>query len=493
MRRKFLTNLILLVFLNFLIKPFWVFGIDMSVQNTVGPSEYGLYFTIFNFAFIFQILLDMGITNFNNRNIAQNNHLLSKHFSSIIILRFIFSAIYIVVILSIGKLMGYDSRQMFFLLIIGINQFILSLILYLRSNISALLLFKIDSFLSVFDRLVMIIICAILLWGNVTNEEFQISWFIYAQTFSYSITAFLAFIILLKHMQFKRLDWNPPFFMLILKKSLPYATLILLMGMYGRIDTVLIERLLPNGELQAGIYASAFRLLDVANNMSGVLFAVLLLPLFAKMIGKGDDLSKLVRLGFTLLFILSTAVAVASFFYGESLMSMLYHQHHSTETDLNFAQRIAETTTIFKLLMVVYVFTSATYIFGTLLTANGNLKLLNYIALFGVIISIVVNLTLIPQFQAIGSAWASLGAQGITAILQLALAFHIFPISFYRTYILKLVVYLIIIIILAWLSTQLPIMWEIQLGILIIAILGTALLLKLLDIKSFISIIKTEE
>ena len=492
MRRKFLTNLILLVFLNFLIKPFWVFGIDMSVQNNVGPSEYGFYFTIFNFAFIFQILLDMGITNFNNRNIAQNNHLLSKHFSSIIILRFIFSVIYLAVILGLGRLMGYDSRQMYFLLLIGINQFLLSLILYLRSNISALLLFKIDSLISVLDRLLMIIICAILLWGGHGKTDFQISWFIYAQTVSYLITALVAFVILSKRMQFKGLNWNPAFFLLIIKKSFPYATLILLMGLYGRIDTVLIERLLPNGELQSGIYASAFRLLDVANNMSGVLFAVLLLPLFAKMISKKEDLSHLVKLGFTLLFILSSAVAIASFFYGESIMNLLYHRHIS-ETEIDFIKRIKETAIIFKLLMVVYVFTSTTYIFGTLLTANGNLKALNMIALLGVFISFAINITFIPQFEAIGSAWASLSAQGVTAILQLAFAFYILPISFDKEYIFKLSVFITATIILSWLSTLLMFYWVAKLGILVIVVLGTAFLLKLLDVKSFISIIKFEE
>ncbi len=492
MRRKFLTNLILLVFLNFLVKPFWVFGIDMSVQNTVGPSEYGFYFTIFNFAFIFQILLDMGITNFNNRNIAQNNHLLSKHFSSIIILRFLFAVVYMIVILGLGKWMGYNSKQMYFLLIIGFNQFLLSLILYLRSNISALLLFKVDSFISVFDRILMIIICAILLWGNVTKGEFQISWFIYAQTISYLLTALLAFGILSKRMNFKRLNWNPAFFLMIIKKSLPYATLILLMGMYSRIDTVLIERLLPNGELQSGIYASAFRLLDVANNMSGVLFAVLLLPLFSKMINAKEDLSKLVKLGFTLLFILSSAVAITSYFYGQQIMYMLYDQH-SSETALDFSQRMLETASIFKLMMIVYVFTSTTYIFGTLLTANGSLKQLNIIALLGVVISLIVNFTFIPQFQAVGSAWASLSAQAVTAILQLGLAFYILPIYFDKKYIFRLFSYFIIIAILSWLSVQIPYIWFYKLALLIVSIIGTAFVLRLLDIKSFISIIKNEE
>jgi len=86
MQRKFLRNLALVLVLNLLIKPFWIFGIDRTVQNTVGAEEYGFYFAVFNFSFLFYILLDFGITTFNNKNIAQNNHLLGKHFSNIIAL-----------------------------------------------------------------------------------------------------------------------------------------------------------------------------------------------------------------------------------------------------------------------------------------------------------------------------------------------------------------------------------------------------------------------
>jgi len=48
MQRKFITNLGLLILLNLLIKPFWVFGIDRTVQNIVGAEDFGFYFTIFN-------------------------------------------------------------------------------------------------------------------------------------------------------------------------------------------------------------------------------------------------------------------------------------------------------------------------------------------------------------------------------------------------------------------------------------------------------------
>ena len=64
MQRKFLTNLLILLFMNLLIKPFWILGIDRSVQNAVGAEQYGFYFAIFNFTFLFNIMLDLGITNF---------------------------------------------------------------------------------------------------------------------------------------------------------------------------------------------------------------------------------------------------------------------------------------------------------------------------------------------------------------------------------------------------------------------------------------------
>jgi len=159
MQKKFLTNLGLLLFLNLLVKPFWVLGIDRSVQNAVGAEDFGFYFSILNFSFLFNILLDFGVTNFNNRNIAQNSQLLNKHFSGILILKILLAVIYFTVTFSIGLIIGYNSAQFQMLAWVAFNQFLLMFILYLRSNISGLLMFKTDSVISVLDRLLMILFC----------------------------------------------------------------------------------------------------------------------------------------------------------------------------------------------------------------------------------------------------------------------------------------------------------------------------------------------
>lgn len=492
MRRKFITNLILLLSLNFLIKPFWVFGIDRTVQNVVGPQEYGFYFAVFNFAFILQIILDMGITNFNNRNIARNNQLLSKHFSGIILLRLLFAVIYMALIMVIGYFIGFDHRQLSILFVIGINQFLLTMILYLRSNLSALLLFRTDSILSVMDKLFMILICSVLLWFSIPNYQFTIEWFVYAQTISYLLTALIALALVGRKINYMKLNWNFSFFIMIIKKSFPYALLILLMGMYSRIDSLLIERLLPDGDLQAGIFASAFRLLDVANNMSGVLFAGLLLPIFAKMIKQGKDLSQMVKLPLTILMLTSVSIAAITFFYSHEIVSLLYHIHKG-ELIEQYNSRMEITATVLIILMFSYIATSMTYVFGTLLTANGSLTTLNKVAFAGVLVSLSLNFILIPKLAAEGSAVAAFMAQWSTALVQAWLAIKILKIKLEKTFLFKILIFILLAFLLSGLSTLSPLNIWLNIGLAALFIIIVGFSLKLINVKALLCIIRNEE
>lgn len=490
MQKKFLTNLSFLLLLNLLVKPFWIIGVDRGVQNAVGAEEYGFYFTILNFSIIFNILLDIGITNFNNRNIAQHKHLLHKHFSSIVILKLMLSLLYFLVIFIAGLIMKYDSRQLMLLAILGGNQFLLSFILYLRSNISGLLMFRTDSMLSVMDRVLMILFCGILLWGNVSEVPFRIEWFVYTQTAAYLLTIVVAATIVAIKAEFRKLHWNRLFFIMIVKKSFPFALLVLLMAFYNRIDSVMIERLLRDtiGNEQVGIYAQAYRLLD-ATNQIGYLFAVLLLPLYAHMIKQRQSVHELAKLAFTLLFVSAIMVALSAVFYGEPIMRLLYPPH-DLEVMVDYEARMKQSAQVFSLLMCGFLPICATYVFGTLLTANGNLKQLNIVAAGGMIFNIVLNLILVPKLFATGSAITSLATQTITAILQVLIAQHVFRFRINFRYLLQLFVFTVGAIALGWLSLSLGLQWLYSFAVMIAAILAFSVALRLMNVKSLIRIFK---
>ena len=232
MHKKFVKNFFFIFLLNILIKPFWIFGIDRTVQNVVGATEFGIYSSLLSFSFLLNIILDLGITNFNNRNISQHSHLLKKHFSGIILIRVVLVISYFIISLIAGWILGYNARQLSLLIVLLLNQSLAAFILYLRSNISGLQLFKTESIISVLDRLLMIKFCAVLLWGNLFDNIINIQWFVGAQTLAYVITAMITFIIVAKKAKFQRLIWDGKFFLIILKQSYPYAILILLMAFY---------------------------------------------------------------------------------------------------------------------------------------------------------------------------------------------------------------------------------------------------------------------
>ena len=482
MRKKFLSNLLLLLFLNLLVKPFWLLGIDRTVQNVVGAEEFGFYFVVFNFSFLFNILLDFGITNYNNRNIAQHSQLLNKHFSGIVIIKLLLAAVYTIITLSVGIIIGFNAQQLGLLVILCFNQFLLSFILYLRSNISGLLLFRTDSFLSVLDRVLMIIICSVLLWGHITSTPFQIEWFVYAQTAAYVLTALTALIIVIKKASFRRLNWNFPFFVMIIKQSFPFAILVMLMAFYNRIDPVMIERLLPKGtgDSEAGIYASAFRLLD-AGNMIAYLFSILLLPLFSRMIKENQSVVQIARLGFTLLIIVSAIVGIGSHFYSYELMDLMYTDH------------VNESAEVFRILMLGFMGVSTTYVFGTLLTANGNLRILNTVAAGGMVLNLLINIILVPRLMAVGSAWASLITQMSMAVIQTFIAVRLFKFKTDWKFIIAVATFLAGVIIINYFSKMLTDDWRINIVVMFAASTGLAMALKLLNIKGFIEILKTEE
>ena len=81
MQNRFIKNIIFLLFLNLLVKPFWILGIDREVQNLLGDASYGTYQALFNFSYLFYILLDLGITNFNSRAVSCSDCFMPWSFS----------------------------------------------------------------------------------------------------------------------------------------------------------------------------------------------------------------------------------------------------------------------------------------------------------------------------------------------------------------------------------------------------------------------------
>ena len=493
MQNRFIKNIIFLLFLNLLVKPFWYFGIDLEVQNRLGDALYGQYLSIFNFSYLFYILLDLGITNFNSRNIASDNKMLSKHFAGLAEIKLLLGLCYAIIIFAVGYINGFrEGYQLKILFWCGLNQILLSFVLFLRSNMQGLLLFKADSFLSVFDRLLAILLMALILWtGWFSLGPFNVVWFLQVQTLAYLCTIALALFLVLKHVDHLSFRINFKFLKEILAQSLPFALLVLLMSIYSRIEPFLLERLLPDNGEQAGIYGRAYRLFDAGNNISN-LFAIMLLPMFTATLKNKLELNNLVKTSFNVMVAMTGIVLVMCVFYSEEIMRLMYSQEGS-ELMTDYNTRIESYAKVFPILMGSFFCLSTTYVFGTLLTANGNLRQLNIVAAAGVVINILLNLIVIPRFQSVGAACTSLCVQTVTAFAQFLLCEKIFKLKLGGRYWIHMVLFMAGVVICTWLTKMLNLNWILSFAIGFAVNVGLIFATRMLSLKELVTLVVPTE
>lgn len=483
MNREFLLNLVFLISINLIIKPFYVFGIDLKVQNVV--ENYSLYFALLNFSYIFQIFSDLGIQQYNNRNIAQHDYLFDKYFPHILGLKGGLSLVFLFLSLGSALLLGYGMQELYLLIFLLFNQLFITLTFFFRSNISGLQHYRLDSILSILDKLLMMLICVPLLWGPLV-DSFQIEWFVYAQTTAFGLTALIAFGLTRRYLKRKLvLYWNRPLLSAILKQSIPFSLVVLLMNIYTRIDAVMIERLLHNpvtkeGIEQGNIYAAAYRLLD-AINMICFLFAGLLLPMFARMLKNKENIQPLWKLSSSLMLMITVSFSIAICFNAEEIMPLLYY--------VNYNPSMAE---VLILLMIGFNSIGIIHIVGTLLTANGNLMAMNIVFVVGIVINSCSNYFLILEYGAWGAAISTIITQSFVALAELELARRVFSVSFSGLFLFQVLMFVLGVGGINWGLQALTMPWFLSFVLAGVLSVIWALITKIIDVRSILRIIKTK-
>jgi len=155
-----------------------------------------------------------------------------------------------------------------------------------------------------------------------------------------------------------------------------------------------------------------------------------------------------------------------------------------------YNEHVVYSSTIFPLLMLGFISISMTYIFGTLLTANGNLRELNILAGSALVMNIVLNFLLIPRYKAYGAAISSLITQSYMAIAQVIVAMNKFKFSPDWNLIIRLISFTGAIFIFGWFSGNYISNWYAAcLSLAVISVLF-AFLVRLLSIKDLYRIIR---
>lgn len=471
--KSFLQNVVFLVSINVLVKLLYVFGIDLVVQNRIGEANYGIYFTILNFLAVFQIVNDFGLQNFNNSHIASHNKLIHKYLPNILTAKLVLGVVFFIVTCAFGLIMGYVQKYPQVFLMLLACQFLVSLNLYLRSNVSALAFYKWDGVFSTLDKFLMLLILAYVIYSD-GPFDLSLSTFVGAQLIAYILATIGLLFFIFPRVKFK-LKFNLLYLRYIWKKSRLFAIAVFLMFLYTRLDALMIEKILQNGVAEAGKYAASYRLLDLSN-MLGFLFATLLFPMFARHRSQLEECKKLHRMAFRTLIVIYWATVIALISRSSDILELLYTGY------------TPEWTVIFNFIIPATLAWGVIYTSGALLSSHEILKPQIKVFIAGVLANLILNAVLIPKYGVTGAAIATLVTQSFMAI-----SIHVIALKYLKYKKLQFGAWMTVIfagIALYFLSAQVTLAWPLVcLGIFVI-ISMVAILVGLLNIKTLKAVMR---
>lgn len=390
--KRFLSHIGLMVALNLLIKPIWVLT-EMEVQDVVGHDDWGMYAAALSLGFLWLTLADLGINSYTTKIIAHEPGRLRDVFPQLLSVKVLLLLLYPFLMVAVGWALGYEPRQLTFLVLLCLVQSGAQFMDFFRANFRAMQRFGIDALLSVYERLVLLVLVIVLFFTSLTIETF-----VYARLIAIGtgVVAFYGLLTRIYGWIRPRLDWRQA--RELVGASLPFAAMTVLYSVHDKVDQVMLERML--GDLPTGLYAAAYRWLDALS-----MYLWILLPIFfarfAHFAKAPREQQRLLHIGQLLTGLPLTFICVFGFFFGEKLL-FLYDR--STPEELAIILRCLQA------LFVALLINGNLAVFSTLLTSTGHEGFVNRLLALSIGLNIMLNAFFIPTFGAEASAWATAGS-----------------------------------------------------------------------------------
>jgi len=351
----------------------------------VGPASLGKYYLAISFTTIFAIFIDLGFTNVLTREIAKDQNKAESWLGNIVTLKIPLAALALAAVFILINVLGYDSMTKTLVYISAISMVLDSFTTTFFGVVRGFHNLKYESISSVIFQLIVLTAgyASLLLGGGLVPAMAALA---LASIYNFSY----AFLIIRTRLKLAiRAVYDKILIKKILIISWPFAAYAILQRLYTYLDSVLLSVLA--GDIQVGLYQVAFKIIFALQFLPAAFTASLYPAMSAYWHGNRSQLLVSFERAMNYLIIISLPIIVGAIVLANKIILLFKTGYDGAILPLQIS-----------IISLLFIFLN--FPIGSLLNAcDAQRKNTRNMAIVAVI-SIAMNLALIPFWQAAGAS-----------------------------------------------------------------------------------------
>jgi O-antigen/teichoic acid export membrane protein len=378
------------------------------LARNLGPESLGKYYFAISFTTIFAIFIDLGFINFLTREVAKRQDEAQKLIGNILSLKLVLTMVTVVLVLVTTNLFNADplTRSLVYVSIISmvLDSFTTTFFAVMRgfhnlkyesiSSVIFQLVVLISGLLAMYFKMNLVIIIGSLALASIYNFVF-------------------ALIVLQKKLKIKlEFLFDPKLVITIFQVSWPFALYAIYQRVYMYLDSVLLSTLA--GDYYVGLYQVAFKII-FALQFLPLAFTASLYPAMSNYwLHNRPQLVVAFERSINYLIIISLPIVFVTIMLADKIV-------------LVFKKGYDDSILPLQITIASLVFLFVNFSIGSLLNACDRQRKNTRNMLVVMIVSVSLNLLLIPYFKAVGASITVLITNALMFILGIVLVKEIIP------------------------------------------------------------------
>ncbi len=373
------------------------FLLFILIGRQLGPGQLGKFTFALSFVGMLSVMNDLGLNILAVRDVAREKNLAQTYLGNLIGLKAVLGLLALIITLGAAKLMGYTPGNIRMVLLLGLATLFITVSNGMRWTFQAFQRLEYESLIGVFQNFLCFALGSIAVLSGLGVYGVG-----YAQILVSMLVLAASWRLVTIRLIPVRMRIDVDFWKTTLRKSIPFALMLVFTGLYVNLDTVLLSRL--KGDEVVGLYSAANRLV-LAGKMIPAVILPALFPIMADA-SKGTlrEFNRFVEKSSVLMFSLAFPLSVGTTILAPKVIGFFYGGAY------------AASVPCLQILIWGMFCMYLSIVFGYALISKGKQNANTLLTGLGLVLCLTLNLLLIPGWGSLGSGVAILATEALVML-----------------------------------------------------------------------------